>query len=100
MTTTELKMTTTELKNELKRLENKHKELLKYRRFVRRNCDIIVLESRKLEQSGYNDLLLSLTNKIKLSNQSIKVLKEKICPQRSSRTNLVLLELDNILKDL
>lgn len=87
----------TELKNELKRLENKHKELLKYRRFIRRNCDIIVLESRKLGQDEYKEVLIGLTNKIKLSNQAIKELKAKIYPQSKKSFNRVLPIVEHIM---
>ena len=89
-----------ELKNELKRLENKHKELLKYRRFIRRNCDILVLESRKLGQEEYKGVLIGLTNKIKLSSQAIKELKAKICPQNVIKYNRVLSEVEYIMNIL
>ena len=85
---------------ELKELKNKRNRLINQRAFMRRNCDIIVLQSRRLSYDAYNDILNALNQKIHLSGIEIRNLRAKIYPNVDLRTNRVVSGLERIMKGL
>lgn len=91
----------TELKNEfeLTLLINKRNELINQRAFMRRNCDIIVLQSKRLDHDAYNSVISALTQKIRQSSIEIKNLRAKIYPD-NRRTKKALAGVEHILRGL
>ena len=87
-------------KMELKELKNKRNRLINQRAFMRRNCDIIVLQSKRLSYDAYNDILNALSQKIHLSGIEIRNLRAKIYPNVDLRTNRAVSGLERILNDL
>ena len=85
---------------ELKELKNKRNRLINQRAFMRRNCDIIVLQSKRLSYDAYNDILNALSQKIHLSGIEIRNLRAKIYPNVDLRTNRAVSGLERILNDL
>lgn len=85
---------------ELKELKNKRDQLINQRAFMRRNCDIIVLQSKRLDYEKYNDIVNALTKKIHSTSIEIKNLKAKMYPEKDLRTNYALAGLEHIMKGL
>ena len=87
-------------KMELKELINKRNALINQRAFMMRNCDIIVLQSKRLDQDAYNSVISALTQKIRLSSIEIKKLRSKVYPEADLRINRALAGLEHIMKGL
>ena len=87
-------------KMELKELINKRNALINQRAFMRRNCDILVLESKRLSYEQYNNILTDLSQKIHLSGVEIRNLRAKVYPKEDMRINRVLSGLEHILRGL
>ena len=85
---------------ELKSLINKRNRLIGDRAFMRRNCDIIVLQSNRLDYEQYNDIINALTQRIRWTSVEIKTLKAKMYPEKDLRTNRVLSGLEHIMEGL
>lgn len=85
---------------ELKDLIDKRNGLINKKAFMRRNCDIIVLQSNRLDYEQYNDIVNALTQKIRWTSVEIKNLKAKMYPERDLRTNRALSGLEHIMRGL
>ena len=87
-----------ELRSLLREKRLEHKEAQNKVRFLRNNCDTIVLVTKRLNEEQYTNVLKELKLRVKNLNAEVTVLYSQAYPEQiKANTERVLHRLDNIL---
>lgn len=90
-----------ELKRLLREKQSEYRKAQNKVRFLRNNCDTIVLVTKRLNEEQYVNVLKELKLRAKILNAEVNVLYSQAYPEQiKANTGRVLHRLDNILDNI